>query len=113
MRSLGWLRRQPPARLHPENVDEAGSQLAGGFPYSEGIFEDINKAIVAMYYWQGQGQPQDAILEYANYAFSSIYKGEVARAVQMLETANRRERHASRKPEWIRRMPRQSKRSSL
>jgi hypothetical protein len=81
--------------------DEAGSQLAGGFPYSEGIFEDINKAIVAMYYWQGHGQPQDAILEYANYAFSSRFKGEIARAVHMLETSNRRERRANQKKEWM------------
>ncbi len=82
--------------------NEAGSRLAGGFPYSEGIFEDINKAIVAMYYWQGQGQPEQATLvEYANYAFSGLCKGEIARAVQMLETANRRERRASRKPEWM------------
>ena len=81
--------------------DEAGSQLAGGFPYSEGIFEDINKAIVAMYYWQGHGKPQDAILEYANYAFSSRLKGEISRAVQMLETSNQRERRANRRPEWM------------
>ena len=54
-----------------------------------------------MYYWQGQGQPQDAILEYANYAFSSLLQGEVTRAVQLLETSNRRERRANRKPEWM------------
>jgi hypothetical protein len=81
--------------------NEAGSQLAGGFPYSEGIFEDINKAIVAMYYWQGQGQPEEAILEYANFAFSSRFKGEIARAVQMLETAFQHERRVNRKPEWM------------
>ena len=81
--------------------DEAGAQLAGGFPYSEGIFEDINKAIVAMYYWQGNGQPEDAILEYANYAFSSRFKGEIARAVQMIETSNKRERRAKSKSEWM------------
>jgi hypothetical protein len=81
--------------------DEAGSQLAGGFPYSEGIFEDINKAIVAMYYWQGQGQPEQAICEYANLYYSSLYKSEIAQAVQMLETANRRERRSSHKVEWM------------
>ena len=25
--------------------------MAGGFPYSEGIYEDINKAIYAQFYW--------------------------------------------------------------
>ena len=54
-----------------------------------------------MYYWKGQGQPEDAILEYANFAFSSHLKGEIARAVQMLEVANRRERRSNRKPEWM------------
>jgi hypothetical protein len=81
--------------------NEAGTQLAGGFPYSEGIFEDINKAIVAMYYWQGQGQPEEAIREYVNMYYSSLFKDEITRAVLILEASNRRERLSNRKKEWM------------
>jgi hypothetical protein len=80
---------------------EAGERLSGGFPYSEGIFEDINKVIIAQYYWQGQGKPEDAILEYANLYFSSLLKVEITRAAQILETTNCRERLQNGQAEWI------------
>jgi hypothetical protein len=80
---------------------EVGDRLAGGFPYSEGIFEDINKVIVAAYYWQGQADPEEVVREYANFACSSRLKDEIARAVLLLENTNRRQRLLDGKPEWM------------
>jgi hypothetical protein len=80
---------------------EAGTKLSGGYPYSEGIFEDINKAVVAMYYWQGEGSPRDALLEYANYAYSSIKKDEIVQAVELMETTNQRQRLCDGRSEWM------------
>ena len=31
--------------------DRVKSQVAGGFPYSEGIYEDITKAVYSQFYW--------------------------------------------------------------
>ncbi len=43
------------------------SLLSGGILYSEGIFEDFNKAIWAMFYWNGNNDVDETIKEYANY----------------------------------------------
>ena len=69
---------------------EAGEILSGGFPYSEGIFEDINKAVVAWYYWTGGGDPIEAIREYCNLEFSSQSVEQITTAIFLLETSNRR-----------------------
>ena len=44
-------------------------KLSGGYPYSEGIFEDINKCIVLQLYWSGQ-DPFQTVREYIAYEFS-------------------------------------------
>ena len=31
--------------------DQVQHAVQGGFPYSEGIYEDMNKAVVAQFYW--------------------------------------------------------------
>jgi len=80
---------------------EAGDLLSGGFPYSEGIFEDINKALVAWYYWNGGGDPSEALREYANLEFSSSEVEKIVRAIEMLETGNRRERRFNGKAQWM------------
>ena len=41
--SVGRLRRQPAPRPPSERWDETKQKLSGGFPYSEGIYEDLNK----------------------------------------------------------------------
>jgi hypothetical protein len=80
---------------------EAGAVLSGGFPYSEGIFEDINKAVVAWYYWNGGGDPIEAVREYANLEYSSQAVEKITRAIFLLETSNRRVRQVGQNPEWM------------
>ncbi len=43
-----------------------GAKLAGGFPYSEGLYEDINKVMMLRLYRDGQ-PPEDTIREYLAY----------------------------------------------
>lgn len=44
------------------------NRLDGGFAYSEGIFEDINKAVVAQLYFFGdEASPEAVLSEYARY----------------------------------------------
>jgi hypothetical protein len=47
--------------------------LSGGFPYSEGIYEDINKVITSQLYWKPSREIKDIIKEYAGYEFSWEY----------------------------------------
>jgi hypothetical protein len=42
-------------------------KLDGGFAYSEGIFEDINKAIISGLYFNGKTEPEDTLKAYAGY----------------------------------------------
>jgi len=65
--------------------ERTGSRLAGGFPYSEGIFEDINKAIVSQFYWQQDKSAADTVREYIAFEYSPEVVEDVARAVEILE----------------------------
>ena len=72
--------------------DQAGGRLAGGFPYSEGIFEDINKAIVSQFYWDPARSAAETVREYVAFEYSPDVVDDVARAVEILE-ANHRHAH--------------------
>lgn len=48
--------------------------LSSGFPYSEGIYDDVNKAIMLQLWWEPGRQPRDIIREYAAYEWSSEEK---------------------------------------
>jgi hypothetical protein len=57
----------------------------GGFPYSEGIFEDINKFIFSRFYWDGGIDSFTALREYASAYFSFCFAGEIAETLQRME----------------------------
>ncbi|MCC7374430.1 MAG: hypothetical protein IT581_07225 [Verrucomicrobiales bacterium] len=46
-------------------------QVGGGFPYSEGIYEDLNKAVVAQFYWDPNRSARETLVEYATYEFGA------------------------------------------
>ena len=71
--------------------DAARHVLAGGFPYSEGIFEDINKAICAQFYWQEDKPAQETLREYIISEYSPTVVGEVCAAIDILERTLARE----------------------
>jgi hypothetical protein len=57
----------------------------GGFPYSEGIFEDINKAVVSQFYWNREGQAEDTLREYIAYEYAPEVVEPVLEAIRLLE----------------------------
>ncbi len=65
--------------------DSCRSMLAGGFPYSEGIFEDLNKAVCLQLYWDPQRPAREIVGEYAAAEFSPAVAEDVVRAVELLE----------------------------
>ena len=62
-----------------------GDRLAGGFPYSEGIYEDITKAVVSRFYWDGKTQAADTVREYLAYEFGAENAAELAAVVEAME----------------------------
>jgi hypothetical protein len=66
--------------------DQAKHVLAGGFPYSEGIYEDMTKAIVAQFYWDRDRSARDTLREYAAYEYSPAVAEDVLAVVDMIET---------------------------
>ena len=65
-------------------------KVSGGFPYSEGIYEDLNKIICAQLYWDGERQTSDIVKEYIAYEFSPDVVNDVSRAIEILEANHNR-----------------------
>ncbi|MCC6232071.1 MAG: hypothetical protein IT580_05475, partial [Verrucomicrobiales bacterium] len=51
--------------------DQVRGQVSGGFPYSEGLYEDLNKAVVAQFYWDPNRNARKTLVEYASYEFGA------------------------------------------
>lgn len=71
-----------------EQWNDAGQKLAGGIPYSEGIFEDLNKAIILRLFYDGQ-EPRQTIRDYLSYEClvpDSLLDRGVAMVFQMEQT---------------------------
>jgi len=58
---------------------------AGGFPYSEGIFEDLNKVLYAGFYWTGEAEIEETLREYIAYELGGADAGAMARVLEILE----------------------------
>jgi hypothetical protein len=67
--------------------DQVKGVVRGGLPYSEGIYEDMNKAIVVQFYWDSDQTAQATLREYASYEFGLSDTGEVFSLVDLLEAA--------------------------
>lgn len=65
--------------------DQVKDTVRGGFPYSEGIYEDLNKAIVLQFYWDAEHAAQATVSEYAEYEFGTGTGVGVVELVQHLE----------------------------
>jgi len=66
--------------------DELRPHIQGGFPYSEGIYEDINKIIWARAYWGSDCSVMDTVTEYVAYEFSPDLAERIGDVMAALET---------------------------
>jgi len=64
---------------------EVKARWQGGIPYSEGIFEDINKALFASFYWRADTSADEALREYIAFEYSPEVVDLVLPAIRMLE----------------------------
>ena len=75
-----------PARLQ-RLWEQVRQVVQGGFPYSEGIYEDLNKAVVAQFYWDPNRTARATIEEYAAYEYAPDLTPEVLTLIELLERA--------------------------
>jgi len=73
-----------PARLQ-SLWDRVSSHISGGYPYSEGIYEDINKVIISQFYWDPSRKAAGTLREYIAYECSPEVIEDVLRAIEILE----------------------------
>lgn len=66
--------------------DSSQHMLSGGFPYSEGIFEDINKTMVAQLYWEPDKPTAQTVREYISFWFSPLVVDSVSTVMATLES---------------------------
>ena len=74
-----------------EEWDRVKNTIDGGTPYSEGIFEDLNKFIWAMFCWSPDRSVRSILEEYAAYIASAGCASDIADAVFKIENVGRRE----------------------
>jgi hypothetical protein len=79
---------------------QARHLMDGGFPYSEGIFEDLNKVVYSHFYWDKEADAADAVRTYVAYEFSPEVVALVTEAIYLLEETYPPE---TRTPEAVRR----------
>lgn len=65
--------------------NQVKERVSGGMPYSEGIYEDINKVICGQLYWDKDRSALDTVREYIAFEFSPDVVGDVVAAVNLLE----------------------------
>jgi len=75
-----------PARLQ-RLWDQVKHLVKGGFPYSEGIYEDMSKAIVSQFYWDSNIAARETLREYIAYEFSPTVTEDVLAIIDDLDSA--------------------------
>ena len=65
--------------------DRSKEHVIGGIPYSEGIFEDINKFLWAQLCWSPERPAMDILEEYAAAEFSKEHAQAIAAAIASME----------------------------
>ncbi len=72
--------------------DQTQRKLSGGTPYSEGIYEDLNSAVCAQFYWDPGRPAVEAVKEYIAFEYSSEVVGDVSAAIEIFEQNHLRNR---------------------
>ncbi len=70
--------------------DQVKHVVEGGFPYSEGIYEDMNKTVVLQFYWDRNQSARTTLEEYIAYEFGSGVTEDVLAIVDLIEAATGR-----------------------
>lgn len=80
----GGFGATPLTRRAEKQWNRVKPYVAGGFPYSEGIYEDLTKAVYAQLYWNDR-PAEETVKEYVSYEFSPDSVEQIAGVVKTLE----------------------------
>lgn len=84
-----------PGRCH-RIMSEVGDRIVGGWPYSEGIYEDLNKFLWLAFFWN-PGRPVDDLLhEYAAHYLAPDVAEDGVKLLRLLEKTHYRSQWAVR-----------------
>ena len=65
--------------------NQTQGKLSGGTPYSEGIYEDMNKVICSQFYWNPARPALETVREYADFEYSPEVADDVVKVVEAFE----------------------------
>lgn len=85
MHPWGGFGANPLPRRFEELQRPIKDHISGGFPYSEGIYEDINKVLWLQWYGDAGRTADEITREYIGYEFSPYVVDEVMEAIFILE----------------------------
>ena len=80
----GFGANPQPARFQKE-WNRVKDRVQGGFPYSEGTFEDLDKVIFAQFYWDPNKDVFDTVREYLSFELSPTVVPEMTKVIKILE----------------------------
>jgi hypothetical protein len=80
----GGFGATPLPRHFQDQWNGVSKQLVGGFPYSEGIYEDINKVVFSQFYWSDR-PAEETLREYIAFEYSPDVVDDVLSIVATLE----------------------------
>jgi len=81
----GCFGANPQPRRFEAEVKKGRGKLTGFRPYSEGIYEDMNKVILLQLAWDGKMTADDVVGAYAAFHFGEAAREAVSKAASMLE----------------------------
>jgi len=80
----GGFGATPLTRRAEQQWNAVKKASSGGFPYSEGIYEDITKAVLSQFYWNDR-PAAETVREYVAFEFSPDVVDEIAQVIGTLE----------------------------
>ena len=66
--------------------NDVGKRIDGGFPYSEGIFEDLNKVLLLQLGWNGTRTTREIAGEYVASEFGAEYRDAIVDVLESMES---------------------------
>ncbi len=67
--------------------DQVKHVVEGGFPYSEGIYEDLNKAVVLQFYWNRDQSARATLQEYIAYESAPGVTDDTLALIDLIESS--------------------------
>jgi len=81
----GGIGANPLPTRYEREWKEVKAPWQGGFPYSEGIWDDLNKALFASFYWKADATADEALKEYIAFEYSPEVVDLVLPAIRLVE----------------------------